>query len=701
MNGPDLWMRALLRAYPPGFRAQFGREMRATFADAFRARRAAGARASLLANSVLDTVQSAAAEWRDVFTTIRPPRLMASDWIYAIRHAARALRRNPGFTAATVLTLAVGIGATTAVFSVMSTALLTPLPYPNANRLVAIAESKRGDEISISYPDLLDFQSRSRVFDAVAGFVGQNVTLTGTGTGDPERIRGQVITANLFSTLGVHPILGHDFAPADDAANAARVVAISHSLWVRHFGADSTIIGRTVTFNSESFTVTAVMPPGFRFPDGIVYGPAEAWMPMSQIDAGDRDARDNHPGIEAVGLMRRGTSLTQARADLVRVSADLSKEHVESNRGVGVIVNDAIDAIVGTLSSVLVLLFGASATVLLIACANVAGLLLTRADARRREMAIKIALGADGMRVTANFAGEAVLLSIAGGAVGVGLAFGLVKWFGFAVADLPRLETLSVDVRALGVAAAATILIAVVCSIAPVFWARSASAGRVLRVRGAAGTLASRMRNAFVVAQVALSLVLLTTATLLLRTFERMSASDGGIRADGVLTFMLQLSDARYGVAAGARGNFVRELTGRLAAQPGVTGAAVISLLPFSGGGSDRGAHGAGRDGADRTLARSWPVAPAHGAWCRARRCRCLRRGTARARAALRHRADRYPDVRRRGRCNAGCGGACQRNSGVESSAGVAADRARGGVAAARCPRCMSLEPSLCDLSRV
>lgn len=586
MNGPDLWMRALLRAYPREFREQFGREMRATFADAYRDRRATGARAVLVVNSVFDTVRSAAAEWRDVLMTLRPLRLMASDWIFALRHAARALRRNPGFTAATVLTLAIGIGATTAVFSVMSTALLTPLPYPNAHRLVAIAESKRGDEISISYPDLLDFQSRSRAFDAVAGFSGQNMTLTGTG--DPERIRGQVVTANLFSTLGVHPILGHDFVPADDAANAAPVAAISHSLWVRHFGADSGIVGRTVTFSGQSFTVTAVMPPEFRFPDGIVYGPAEVWMPMSQLDAGDRNERDNHPGIEAVGLVRRGTSLALARADLARVSADLSKEYPATNTEVGVIVTDAVNAIVGTLSNVLVLLFAAAAVVLLIACANVAGLLLTRADSRRREMAIKIALGANGMRVTANFAGEAILLAIAGGAVGVVLAFGLIKWFGFAVASLPRLETLSVDMRALGVAALATIGVAIACSIAPVLWARSASAGRSLRVRGGSANIATRLRNSFVVAQVALSLVLLTTATLLLRTFEKMSANDGGLRPNGVLTFVLQFPDATYG-AGSKRGDFVRTLTERLSAQAGVTSAAAVGVLPFSGSGAQSG----------------------------------------------------------------------------------------------------------------
>ena len=596
----ERWIRVLLRLYPRAFRTRFGSDMRATFNSGYRARTTQRERAAFLAGALIDAVKSASGEWTDTIRELRPPSRMFADLQYALRHAARSLARNPGFATATVLTLAVGIGATTAVFSVMGTALLTPLPYPNASRLVAIAETRRGDEISLSYPDLLDFQTRSQSFESVAGFTGLSFALTGGD--EPERLRGQIVTANLFPTLGVQPILGHSFAASDDAPNAPPVVAISHALWARRFGSDSTIIGRAIILNGVPFTVTAVLPPLFRFPDGMTYGPSDVWVPMSQLGMNDRETRDSHPGIAGVAVMRPGVTLAQARRDLSGVAAALVTEYPASNKDTGVLVRDAVDAIVGSLSSTLVLMFGAAIVVLLIACANVAGLLLTRADSRRREMSIKVALGADGIRVAANFAAEAMILAVLGGIAGTALAYGLVTWFGFAVADLPRLAELSLDIRALAFALLATITVAVACSLAPLLWARATNSQSALQSRGAGKSGASRLRDAFVVAQVAMSLMLIVAASLLLRTFESMTSNTGGIRPDGVVTFIAQLPQARYGAWV-SRTNFATALTERLAAQPGVTKAALVSVLPFSGAGSQSGIapFGGTRDDEKRT----------------------------------------------------------------------------------------------------
>jgi predicted permease len=587
-----MWMRALLRLYPHEFREQFGHDMRLTFAARFRECATASARVSLIARSLADAVHSGAAEWRDALSPFPTPTRMLSDTLHAFRHATRTLRRNPGFTAATVLTLAVGIGATTAVFSVMGAALFKPLPYPNADRLVAVGETTKGEDMSISYPDLLDFQSRARSFQSIAGFAGQTFTLSDGG--EPERFRGQLVTANLFATLGVHPLLGHAFSADDDRANAAPVVAISHALWTRRFAADSAIIGRTIAFDGRPFTVTAVMPPEFHFPDGIVYGPSDVWAPMSLLGTADRETRDSHPGLEAVGALKPGISLASARTDLSGVAASLAHEYPVTNQNTGVRVTSAIDAIVGSISSALLLLMGAAGVVLLIACANVAGLLLTRAESRRREMAIKIALGAGGMRVAANFAGEAALLAIGGGLAGTALAFGLVKGFGFAVVNLPRLGSLTVDLHALEFAAGVTTFVAFACGLAPMLWARRHNTQQSLTTRGAAGTLATRMRNAFVVGQVALSLVLLVTASLLLRTFDNMSASDGGVRPAGVFTFAIQLPDTRYRDEH-ARAVFMQTFTERLSSGADVSSAAAVSVLPFSGFGAQARMNVAGR----------------------------------------------------------------------------------------------------------
>ena len=509
----------------------------------------------------------------------------------ALRFAGRSLRRSPGFAAAAVLTLALGIGVTTAAFSVVSTALLRPLDYPNADRLVAFQETHDADRISVSYLDLQDFAQRSHALTRVAGFYGHTFTITGDD--DAARLRGTVVTSNLFSTLGITPLMGRAFVPEDDAEGAARVVAISYGLWRQRFGGDSAIVGRTITLDGEAHVIVAVMRQGFRFPDGIVYGPADVWAPMSMLGAADRRTRDSHPGIEGVGLLQPGATLQSARLDLASVAAQLRSEYPRSNQDTGVRVDDAVTVIVGSLGTSLRLVFGAVMLVLLIALANVAGLVLTRADVRRRELAVRAALGASPAQMAQALIGEGLLLAAAGGMLGAVAAEVFVVAARPALADLPRLGALSVDGPALALALGVAAIVAVALTALPVAWARRGDIDRWLRSRGVAGTARPRVRHALVIGEIALSLVLLVSATLLLRTFEHMRADRGGIDPDGVLTFAIRLPAASYPTPE-RRAGLYRRLEAQLSVLPGVTAVGAVTPLPFSGSGRQSGMRPAG-----------------------------------------------------------------------------------------------------------
>ncbi|HYV95900.1 MAG TPA: ABC transporter permease [Gemmatimonadaceae bacterium] len=591
---------ALLRMYPRAFRDAFAGDMRAAFADALAARRGVVARTVFLLRAVPDLLRSAGAEWVDVIRELPSPRPMLADLPITGRRAARALVRVPPFTVAAVLTLAIGIGATTAVFSVMSAALLEPLPYPNAKRLMVVEGSTKGEGISLSYPDLMDLRTRSHLTEGFGGFYGQSFTLTGGA--DAVRIPGDVVTANLFGVLGVQPILGHTFAESDDALNAPRVVAISSTLWRDQFGADSGIVGKAITLDGAPFTVVAVMPDGFHFPDGVVYGPSNLWTPMSQLDAGDRPTRDAHAGIVGVALRRRGVSYDDAERELHGIAAQLAAEYPATNRDGGVFVHDPVDAIVGDTRDAIRMLFGAALLVLLVACANVGALLLTRTEARRREMAIRVALGASGVRVAADLVAEAILLAVAGGTCGTLLAFTMVRAFRASLSALPRLATVTVDSRALMFALAASAAVAAACVLLPFWSARRADVQRWLRTRGAAGAMTVRVRHTLVVLQVGMSLVLVVSSTLLVRTFGRAANESGGIRAENVTTFAIQLPDSRYGQPA-ARAQLVSAMTDKLSAVTGVSHAGAIGVLPFSGSGAQSGItrFGESREQAKRT----------------------------------------------------------------------------------------------------
>lgn len=501
-----------------------------------------------------------------------------------LRHAARSLRRHPGFTLAAIATLALGVGATTAVFSVFSTAILEPLPYPNADRLAAISQRRGEQEISVSWPDLMDLRARTTTFAQLAAFRGRSFNITGEGT--PERLRGQMVTAELFGMLGVRPLLGRAFRADEDAVNAAPVVAIGYRLWQQRFAGNPAVLGRSVTLSGQPYTIVAVMPDGFRFPDGVVYGPAEVWVTMSGLGTDDRTTRDSHPGLVAMGLLKPGYDLAAGRRELELIAGQLAGEYPVTNGRIGVLVRSGVDAIVGNLRGALGTVLGAAALILLIACANVAGLLLARASARRREIAVRNALGASRRHLAAQLMAEGVCLAGAGGALGLLLTVVLVRAGGAWVAALPRLETVHVDLRALALVSALIGITALIFGLVPAFFG-GAPAGAITNRSGTGDAPATRARRALVAGEMAVALMVLIGAALLLQSFVKMRADRGGVDPRGVLTFNLSLPENRYdGDPAAA---ILRQLQERLGALPGVTDVAGISVLPYSGSGAQSG----------------------------------------------------------------------------------------------------------------
>jgi putative ABC transport system permease protein len=511
---------------------------------------------------------------------------MLSSAFNYLRFAARSLRRSPTFTLFSVLTLALGIGASTAVFSVFSSALLRDLPYPDGDRLVVVAESRNtNDEISVSFPDLADWQARTRAFDQLAGYVGQSFNLVGER--EPERLRGLLVTSNLFATLRVQPFRGRDFLPEEGVPGAPRVVAISHALWTTRFASDPAIVGRTISLNDEPTTVVAVMPPGFRFPDGMVYGPSDLWHPVGGLLGDDLTNRDSHPGLAVIGRLREGDDLQSGTEDLASIAAQLRAEHPVSNKDVGIIARGALASIVGDVSTPLNILLAAVSLLLLIACGNVAALIMTRASVRERELAIRSALGAGRRQVLMHLLSEGVLLALLGGIGGTLLAIFLVRLGGGLLAGLPRMDAIGLDWRVLLVATGAVFLTGAFFGLAPALqvggrWQDS------MRVRSAsAGLPSTRNRRFLVAAEVALALVLLIGASLLVQSFRNLYGASGGIDPSGVMIANLRLPDTRYDDQRSTL--FWSQLMERLESSPGVAAAGAVSVLPFSGAGAQSG----------------------------------------------------------------------------------------------------------------
>jgi predicted permease len=501
-----------------------------------------------------------------------------------VRYAVRALRRNPGFTVAAVLTLGLGIGANTALFSVVNGVLLRPLPYAQPERLVALQNRWEGNDgsSSISPAEYFDYLDQLTAFEQIG--VSAPVTVSLTGDGEPERLPAAAVSVGVLRGLGVAPVAGRVFAPEEDVP-APQVVMLSHGLWQRRFGADASVLGRRIIVNGMPRTVIGVMPPGFRVPDDLsATTPAEMFMPLG-LHRDSVAIRGSHY-LTGVARLRRGVTVEQGTADIAAVASRLVSQYPNDypeKMGFRAGVVPLLDSVVGEVRPVLVVLLAAVGFVLLIACANVAGLLLSRTEGRRREMAVRTALGAGRGRLVRQLLVESIVLALVGGAVGVGLAaLGTRGLIALRPPDLPRLDAIGVDTRVLLFAFGASTLVGILFGLLPAIQATRLDVQSMLREagRGFAGSRRQGARRALVVGEVALALVLLVGAGLMTRSFVALLSVDPGYRVDHVLTVPVTLPTARYQEDERVIG-FFQELTRRVSRLPGVITAGAVAGVPL------------------------------------------------------------------------------------------------------------------------
>jgi putative ABC transport system permease protein len=515
-----------------------------------------------------------------------------------LRYSLRMLAKNPGFTAVAVLTLALGIGANTAIFSVVNTVLLRPLPFRAPSRLVsiAIADTKTGASGGVvSYPDFLDWRAQNHVLERMAAYRTSMFALTGTG--EATYVLGGVVSADLFPLLGVEPILGRTFLPQEDqpgGTSGSPPVILSHQFWQQRFNADPNVLGRTIELDNKSFVVVGVMPKGFQFP--MQAEPLRMWTTIA-IDAEAPEGGQPNTVLrgdrylQAIARLKPDISLAQAGAEMNTIASQLATQYPDTNTNVGIGLVPFATELVTDIRTPLLILVGAVGFVLLIACVNVANLLLARATSREREIAIRVALGAGPMRLIRQLLTESMLVALIGGAVGLLWSF----WgTGFLVKlcpkDIPRLAEVSIDVRVLGFTLFLSLVTGILFGLVPAVRVSKTSLGEALKegcgtfIRGVRYT---RSRSALLVGEVALSLVLLIGAGLLVESLVRLVRVNPGFYSNHVLTATLALPGARYN--SEQQVDFFEDLATRVGVLPGVRVVSAVAPLPFSGSSWDIG----------------------------------------------------------------------------------------------------------------
>ncbi|HEY6120293.1 MAG TPA: ABC transporter permease, partial [Pyrinomonadaceae bacterium] len=506
-----------------------------------------------------------------------------------IRYGVRNLLKRPGLTAIAIITLALGIGANSAIFSVVNAIVLRPLPYRASDQLVAIWGNlhKTGlDEIEISAPEYTDFREQCKAFEQIAAYATQGLNLTGQG--EPERMRGALVSANLFVTLGMQVEHGRNFVPQEDQFGHDQAAILSDALWRRRFAADPGIINKTIVLDGRPVTVIGIMPASFHFPDKDT----EIWTPLAlDPEMLTENNRGSHFLI-VIARLKAGNSLAQAQADIDTLTARLSQEHRNTYPlGFSTKLRSLQEDIVGNLRKALFVLLGAVGLVLAVACANVAHLLLANAAARTREVAIRSALGTNRTRVIQQFLTESLLLSLIGGAAGLLLAiWGVVTLVALIPKDTPRVEEIRLDFRVLFFTLGISILTGVVFGLAPSLQAAKTDLNDALKEGGRGGSDSGRrvqLRNLLVISEFALALVLLIGAGLMIKSFRRVQEIKPGFDAADLLTMRLALPDAKYPHFQTSRA-FFDQLFDRLRARPEVRAVSAINLLPFGGSGGDR-----------------------------------------------------------------------------------------------------------------
>ena len=497
-----------------------------------------------------------------------------------VRYGLRQLRKSPGFTTAAVVTLALGIGATTAIFSLVDGLMLKPLSFPNADRLARIESVlvSTGDGGVASYPDFVDWRAENHSFEGMGVFETKDFTLAGRR--ESLHLQGAVVSAQLFSLLGVTPAFGRTFLSEEDspvATNGTDSVILSYGLWQREFGSDASILGRAIRLDGQPFTVVGVMRPSFQFP--VRAESVELWTTIA-IDAhGGVNATTANRGahyLDVIGLLKQGVSLRQAQTEMVTVASGLNHQHPEVKPRTVRILPET-QALIGPLRAPLSVLLGAVLCVLLLVCANLANLQLARATSRQKEMAVRAALGASRRRVVCQLITESVTLGLMGGSLGLGLALQSVQILvRLLPVEVPRLNAIGLDARLLGFTFLISVLAGVLFGIAPALRVSKIGLTESLMERGqGSGSDAKRyggLRNVLVVSEVALAAVLLPGAALLIQSFLHLTQVDPGFDPHHVLAFQLDSSPT-----------FLHDVVTQMSAQPGVSSASAVASLPLTG----------------------------------------------------------------------------------------------------------------------
>jgi putative ABC transport system permease protein len=514
-----------------------------------------------------------------------------------LRFGCRLLLRDPGFTSVAIVTLALGIGANSAIFSVINSVLLRPLPFKEPEQLVAVwrtsfetsswhVQSRQSATRGVfSYPDFLDFRDQDRLFDQMSVYRTGGFALTGKG--EATRVPAAVVSANIFKLLGARPVLGRDFEQSDDLPDDGLKVILSNQLWQSRFGGDPGILGQTLMLTNRSYTVVGVMPAGFEFP--IQADPIEVWATIAS-DAqrtGNGPANTEQRGndyLNVIARLKPNTPIEQAQAEMATIASGIESEHPQEDTGAGVRLVSEHEDMVGEVRPVLLVLLGAVAAVLLVACANITSLQLARAAGRLRDVAIRSALGAGRLRIMRQLLTESLLLASAGGAAGLGLGLvGTRALVRLSPRNIPRLAETGVDMRVLGFTLAVSIVTGIIFGIAPAWQAARVNLSESLKegVRaGNDGKGRNRFRSGLVAAQVAVGFVLLTGAGLLIRTLWNLQHIDPGFNPRNVLTFVVSLPSVRY--SSDQQAEFYDRLLDRISSLPGVKSASAVFPLPLT-----------------------------------------------------------------------------------------------------------------------
>ena len=510
-----------------------------------------------------------------------------------VKFACRQLLKNPCFTAVAIVTLALGIGANTAIFSVVNTVLLKPLPYRDFKRIVMLWTDNAALNIGIhelppTPTDLIDWRLQAQSFDEIAGIRPRTADISEQG--DPERVGGVQVSANFFSLLGVQPLLGRTFSPEEEQPANDKVATISYSLWQRRFGGDTNVLARTITINRERHRIVGVMPPGFSFPRGaempVGYGllpETEVWRPFA--DNANYWRNDDTRDFIAIGRLRPGVTLQRAQAEMDGVAQHQAGERPGTHKGWSVHLRPLAKQVVGKTGSLLLMLLGAVAFVLLIACANVANLLLCRAAARRKEMAVRAAIGAAQSRIIRQLLTESLMLSFLGGGLGFVLGAQIVRLvLALGPQNLPRMSEISLDWHVLSFATVLSLATGVIFGLAPAWHASRINLSETLNVEGRLGSPGPhhRSHSLLVMSELALAIILLTGTALMVQSFRRLESVDTGFKPQRVVAFDVSLFGSRYDNEARVR-QFFRDARSSLSKVPGVQSAAAISSLPLGG----------------------------------------------------------------------------------------------------------------------